>query len=398
MKFDDAKRLTALRDYRVLDTPPEEVFDNITELATRVFRAPIALVSLVDEHRQWFKSRVGLGPQETPRDVAFCDVAIREEAPLVVADATKDARFERNPLVTGDPNIRFYCGVPLRTPEGHALGTLCIIDRVPRAMTAEEQSTLEALARQVEIELEIRRRLAMLESSLSAQREQQRAKEMLASMVVHDLRSPLSVLMTLGPLVRPGDRESHEALGDMLAAAEKMRGMLTDILDVCLSDVGELRPRRVTFSMSAMLKDLERRAKRIAEERGQSIVVDATVTPLLVNADPDLVERVLVNLIDNAAQHGPRQAVIEVGATAVGNARVRVEVKDHGPTIAEQSRESIFRAFERLRDANPDAPRGYGLGLAFCRLAVEAHGGSIAVTPASGGGNRFYFELPSATA
>ena len=123
--FDDARRLKVLRDYRVLDTPPAASLDNITSLAARMFRVPIALVSLVDEDRQWFKSRFGLESSETPREVAFCDHAIRDSGPLIVPDATADPRFEPNPLVTGDPSVRFYCGVPLRSPDGHALGTLC---------------------------------------------------------------------------------------------------------------------------------------------------------------------------------------------------------------------------------------------------------------------------------
>jgi len=137
---DERGRLEALADYRVLDTPPEPAFDNITGLASSIFRTPIALVSLVDEHRQWFKSRVGLDVAETPREISFCDHAIRADATLVVEDATRDPRFVDNPLVVGEPHVRFYCGVVLRTPEGHGLGTLCLIDRVARTISRPERS------------------------------------------------------------------------------------------------------------------------------------------------------------------------------------------------------------------------------------------------------------------
>ena len=177
LEFDDVRRLKALADYRVLDTPPESVFDNITRLAAAIFRTPIALVSLIDKERQWFKSHFGLDVTQTPREVAFCDHAIRGSGTMVVEDATRDARFLGNPLVTGAPFVRFYCGVPLHSSDGEGLGTLCIIDRTPRTISPEERAALEALARQVEHELEIRRRLLLLEEALETQQTHQRAKE-----------------------------------------------------------------------------------------------------------------------------------------------------------------------------------------------------------------------------
>jgi signal transduction histidine kinase len=394
--FDDANRLASLRDYRILDTPPEAAFDNITTLASKVFQVPIALVTLVDEHRQWFKSRFGFATEETPRAVAFCDVAIREAETLVVPDATQDPRFARNPLVTGDPRIRFYCGVPLRTPDGHALGTLCIIDRQPRAMSSGERGALEVLARQVELELEIRRRLSLLEEALASQGEEQRAREQLASMVVHDLRNPLSVILAMGPTVQVSDPGSLEALDDMMAAAERMRRLLNDLLDVSLSRVGGLKPRRVDFSLASLFGGVERRASHVARERGQTLKQELPEGPLRVCADPELVERVLINLVENAARHGPAGQDITLAAAAAEGGRVRVEVRDHGATIPEERRNVIFRPFERMPATEAQSPRGYGLGLAFCRLAIEAHGGRIAVSPVAGGGNGFHFDLPGA--
>src|SRR5512142_1695042 len=125
-------RLEALASYRILDTPAEDVFDELARLAALVGATPTALVSLVDGRRQWFKAKVGLEPTETPRSVAFCDHTIRGRDVLVVEDATLDARFADNPLVVGEPGIRFYAGAPLVTPDGHALGSICVIDYVPR--------------------------------------------------------------------------------------------------------------------------------------------------------------------------------------------------------------------------------------------------------------------------
>jgi signal transduction histidine kinase/CheY-like chemotaxis protein/HPt (histidine-containing phosphotransfer) domain-containing protein len=142
-------RLIALKELQILDTLPEQEFDDITLLASQICETPIAAVSLIDESRQWFKSEVGLGIRETPRSCAFCDHAIKGEGLFVVTDASQDARFAANPLVTGDPNIRFYAGAPLATSDGYKLGTLCVIDRQPRSLSDAQQRALGALARSV---------------------------------------------------------------------------------------------------------------------------------------------------------------------------------------------------------------------------------------------------------
>ena len=154
----ETKRLKVLWQYEVLDTVPEEIFDDLTELAALICEAPIALISLVDEKRQWFKSKVGITVQETSRDASFCAYAITQNDVFIVPDATRDERFASNPLVTSDPRIRFYAGAPLVTPDGHALGTLCVIDKVPRELRPDQKQALRILARHVVSQLELRRR------------------------------------------------------------------------------------------------------------------------------------------------------------------------------------------------------------------------------------------------
>ncbi|MAA87372.1 GAF domain-containing protein [Haliea salexigens] len=154
---DESQRLRELLLYRVMDTSAERVFDSLTEIASTICEAPISLISLVDDSRQWFKSRVGLSATETPREHAFCAHALDRRDLLVVEDATQDERFRNNPLVVNDPGIRFYAGAPLEMASGATLGTLCVIDRVPRQLTDVQRRSLEVLRDAVVAQLELRR-------------------------------------------------------------------------------------------------------------------------------------------------------------------------------------------------------------------------------------------------
>lgn len=161
-------RLRTLRSYKILDTKPEERFDELTQLAAIICGVPISLITLIDADRQWFKSKVGLEVQETPRAQAFCTHAIMQPEMFEVPDASEDARFSQNPLVTGDPHIRFYAGSPLATSDGHLIGTMCVIDRKPRTLTDEQKKALEILGRQVVANMELRNNLRELKEALAA--------------------------------------------------------------------------------------------------------------------------------------------------------------------------------------------------------------------------------------
>jgi len=149
----EADRMAAVRETALLDTPPEERFDRITRRAQEKFGVPVSYVALVDDDRQWFKSKQGLEADETPRDIAFCAHAINEENPLVIPDSSLDPRFSENPLATGQENVRFYAGVPLRSPQGQAVGTFCIVDHQPRELSPEDLASLKEMGREIEAEI-----------------------------------------------------------------------------------------------------------------------------------------------------------------------------------------------------------------------------------------------------
>ena len=235
MASDESARLAALNRYRILDTEPERAFDDLTLLAAKICDAPIALITLIDADRQWFKSRHGITVTETARSVSFCTQAIQQTDVYIVEDAREHQRFRENPFVVGEPHIRFYAGAPLVTPDGHALGTLCVIDHVARTLSASQREALEALSRQAQAQLELRTSLIDLKVALS---ERDRA-ETGQLKLIEELRASLdhvgklSALMPLCSacemnLVIPADPSHISTITDGLAVLLRRRHWAED--------------------------------------------------------------------------------------------------------------------------------------------------------------------------
>lgn len=241
---DEAQRLAALREYAVLDTPAEASFDDLTELAAYICEAPIALITLIDEDRQWFKSRVNFDPTETKRDIAFCAHVIHEKELTIVPNATLDARFSDNPLVLGEPGIRFYAGAPLTTPDGYTLGSLCVLDRKPREMRADHQLALRVLSRHVMTQLELRRRKLEVETL-------RREREQISATLQQEHSDAERIQQDRARLA-----EAEQAGQRLLETAEQSRRALLSVLEDQKQIEASLRESerrfRATFDQAAM--------------------------------------------------------------------------------------------------------------------------------------------------
>jgi two-component sensor histidine kinase len=224
-------RLAALRSYRIIDTSPEPAFDDLVQLAARACRTPMALISLIDERRQWFKAEVGLGVRETPLDRSICLTAMLQPGLTIVPDLTEDPRFAHNPLVAGKPHLRFYAGAVLRTPDGVPLGALCVLDYVPRLLTEEQASTLTMLARQVMSQLELRRTIAERDERLEASHQIEQRQSLLVRELHHRVKNTLATVQALvGATGRSTGSfdEFYRSFSNRISSLAKTHNLLTE--------------------------------------------------------------------------------------------------------------------------------------------------------------------------
>ncbi|MGE0522861.1 MAG: ATP-binding protein [Variibacter sp.] len=380
----ETQRLAALRSYGVLDTPAEAAFDDITRIAAAVCGVPTALISFVGDGRQWFKSTVGAGDlHETPRDVSVCAHALLQPDLLEVPDLSADMRFKLNPLVCGEPHLRFYAGAQLKTPDGLALGTVCVLDTVPRRLNDEQRAALVALARQTMTQLELRRALSIADRL-------QRHRSRLMAVAGHDLKQPLQVITMSVERVRRmiADEKQRQWLGQALEAADRLSTDLDRLAEASdLDEVSEL-PRPAPLAVDDLLVPLIAGWRQHAERRGVSLRF--VPSSARVVSDPVMLRTILGNLIGNAIKYS-RNGRVVIGCRRHGNS-IAIEVADSGPGIPETERDAVFEAFRQL---GPDS-EGLGLGLSIVKRTADLLGHGLYLKSAVGRGSRFGVVIPRA--
>jgi len=405
----ERERVAALHRLAILDTEAEVDFDDITRFASALCDTPIALVSLVDADRQWFKSRQGLDVPETPRALAFCAHAILRPAEILeVPDASLDRRFLDSPLVLGEPKIRFYAGAPLVDPEGHAYGTLCVIDRVPRRLTPTQHLGLGVLANQVLAQLELRRRLrelagqrAELERARDAALAALRAKDIFLANMGHELRTPLNAILGCAELLvedtaAPAFAHLQPDLRIIERSGRHLLAVVDDILEDARREADTPHCRRARVDLAAVLDEL--RAALRAQTRGKDLRLRFDAAPRLgeIVTDPTKLRQILMNLLANAIKF-TEAGEVELSARRTrddGRDLVTFTVRDTGIGIAPDKLPLLFREFSRVHDP-ADGFGGTGLGLALSRRYARLLGGDISVESEPGRGSRFTLQLPA---
>lgn len=398
----EENRLQALRRTELLDSPPEPFFDLITRLAARALDVPVVLLSLVDAERQFFKSQHGLPSpwaerRQTPLSHSFCQyVAVVGEA-LIVEDAREHPLVRDNLAIT-ELGVIGYAGLPLTTADGFTLGSLCAIDGKPRRWSPRELETLQDFARQIMAEIELRARVKRLDQDLSALRASTAERQTETRQLVHDLRTPLHALyLGLDGIQVMGDLSGDQRACATLARnnADVLRDLIQRLIEIGAQerDPGDLRvrcfPHEIAHRALAQVTPL-------AHKAGVALHSDRVApTPPILARQHDLT-RVLVNLIANGVKFTPRGGVVSVAtATAVENGIevIRFTIRDTGIGIAPADHARIFGEGVRL-DPAADLRQSTGIGLAFCRRVIEAHGGRLTLESAVGQGSTFSFALP----
>ncbi|WP_269519172.1 GAF domain-containing hybrid sensor histidine kinase/response regulator [Alteromonas sp. BMJM2] len=389
----EKERLAELLSYDVLDTEAEKLFDDLTALASQICGTPIALISLIDPDRQWFKSRVGLDAEETSRDIAFCSHAILQQEVFEVPDATKDERFRDNPLVTGSPDIRFYAGAPLISPAGYPIGTLCAIDKKPNKLTKEQRQALETLGQSVVAHLELRRKNRELERT-------SQFKSDFLSYVSHEIRTPLNAINTFSNLLEGEARrlslpsQFSSSLSHISKSGERLLEIVNSVLDIKQIEAGKMRVMPRAVNTNDFFTHLFSVTRVRAEQN--DITFTATIDsslPASIYLDDTKFGQVALNILSNAIKFTPRHRAASCLVKYKKGALV-FSVTDEGIGISNEDQQRLFTRFERMDNAHKIP--GSGLGLSISKQLVELMDGSIKLTSKLGEGTRVSISIPSA--
>ena len=400
-RITDPSRLTALHEAALLDTPDEEAFDRFTRMAAQLLGCPVSLVSLVDEHRQYFKSAFGLDEsvacnRETPLSHSFCQHVVTTGGPLVITDARKSSLVRDNGAIR-DLGVVAYLGMPLITKEGHALGSLCAIDAQPREWPEESIQILQSLAAMVMTEIDLRITARRLRATYEQLRSTEAERDELVHMLVHDLRNPLSsMLMALELAEGSGEDENQNQMLNMARiSGQRLLRMVGEILEVNKVDLRGMQLCLQSVAPQTLVKAAQEQVGPSAE--AARIKLQAALAPNLepVVVDSDKLQRVLINLLANAIQHSsPGKAITtRVEMNASRDAFV-FEVEDEGSGIPPEFLDGIFDKYGTAAARKKGAVSS-GLGLAFCKKVVEAHGGEITVTSELHKGSTFRLTIPT---
>jgi len=391
--INEEERLVALSSYSIMDTIAEDDFDSLTLIAAQICDTPVSLISLIDNKRQWFKSKKGISMEEMPKEYSFCGHAInRPTEIMLVEDARLDARFCDNPLVVSYPYAVFYAGVPLLTEDGYALGTLCVMDNKPRALTDTQLSVLRALATQIVQLMKSRRNAIVLEQTIETLGRRNKELESFSYMVAHDIKAPLNNIDALLQIIASDNKtsfteETVEMLGLIQKSSNNLRGLVKELLEYSINPQ-ELNLPLSGINLKEFMKELED-SFQYEQQKRFSLVSDIDV----LVSNKIALEQIFSNLISNSIKYNDKERVdIGVKVDDIGSF-YEITYQDNGLGIATSELERVFEPFSVFESTDKYGDKGNGLGLAIVKKQVEGLGGQIKVKSNLGEGTQFRFTL-----
>lgn len=381
----EAQRIQSLKSYEILDTPVDERLDRITSYAASLFDVPISLISLVDEHRIWFKSTFGFTGTEMPREAGLCGHAIQSDDVFVIENALVDPRTMHLPWVKNDYNYCFYAGAPLKMADGHNLGTLCIVDKKPRIFLPKEKMLLKNLA-QITVD--------QIEEQASLKKTAKKFT-MLLKTAAHELKNPLTSIPLWAEIIQEetGDLKLQQLASHIQRQSKRMVHLITDLLETVQSDAAETEIRNLPINFSSVVARVTSANIELANKKHQKIFLTIE-NDIVISGDELKLSEVVDNLISNAIKYSASNTAITVHLKEK-NKKALLQIIDQGPGLTAEDFMQVFLPFSKLSAKPTGDESSTGLGLSIVKQIVEAHNGTVSCknnNPAPGA--CFIVELP----